>query len=459
MSPPPVAVTTPITINPKRSSFRRSPVSTPEKANATIPMRSKMPISVATESPLRSAYPPGCVAGKAMRYAGCMSRIYLDHAATTPPDPRVLEAMWPAYSQTWGNPSSIYLEGQQARRELDEARKVIADLLGAAPKEIVFTGGGTESDNAAIRGAAMAQRERGRGSHIITSTIEHHAVLHTVEQLEREGFSATYLSVDAEGLVNLAALEAAMTPETTVVSVMAANNEVGTLQPIAEVSRIAKAKNPNVVVHTDAVQAAGAVDITPAALGVDLLSLAGHKLYGPKGVGVLYIRNRTPWQPMLLGGSQEKERRASTENVAGIVGMATAMRLAWAEFEARNAHARALRDRLLFGLPERIPDTVITGPADPARRLSNNFSCCFRNVEGESVLLALDMADIAASSGSACTTGALEPSHVLTAMGIDRDLAHASLRLTTGASNTEADIDRVLDVLPGIVARLRALAG
>ncbi len=305
----------------------------------------------------------------------------------------------------------------------------------------------------------MAQRERGRGSHIITSTIEHHAVLHTVEQLEREGFSATYLPVDAEGLVNLAALEAAMTPETTVVSVMAANNEVGTLQPMAEVSRIAKTKNPNVVVHTDAVQAAGAVDIMPAALGVDLLSLAGHKLYGPKGVGVLYIRNRTPWQPMLLGGSQEKERRAGTENVAGIAGMATAMRLAWAEFEARNAHARALRDRLLFGLPELIPDTVITGPADPARRLSNNFSCCFRNVEGESVLLALDMADIAASSGSACTTGALEPSHVLTAMGIDRDLAHASLRLTTGASNTEADIDRVLDVLPGIVARLRALAG
>lgn len=388
-----------------------------------------------------------------------MARIYLDHAATTPPDPRVIEAMIPMLTTFWGNPSSIYLEGQEARRALDAARKTVADLLGATPKEIVFTGGGTESDNAAIRGAAYAQRERGRGSHIITTRIEHHAVLHTVEQLEREGFTATYLPVDAEGVLDLAALEAAVTPETTVVSVMAANNEVGTIQPVAEVSRIARERNPKVVVHTDAVQAAGAMDITPAKLGVDLLSIAGHKLYGPKGVGVLYIKNRTPWQPMLLGGSQEKERRAGTENVAGIVGMAKAMELAWSEAEERNAHAREVRDRLLFGLPERIPDTVITGPTDPAKRLSNSFSCCFRNVEGESVLLALDMADIAASSGSACTTGALEPSHVLTAMGIDPDLAHASLRLTVGKSTTHDDVDRVLEVLPGIVAKLRALAG
>jgi cysteine desulfurase len=284
-------------------------------------------------------------------------------------------------------------------------------------------------------------------------------VLHTVEQLEREGFRATYLPVDAEGVVDLAALEKAVGPETTVVSVMAANNEVGTIQPIAEVSRIAKAGNPQVVIHTDAVQAAGAMDITPAKLGVDLLSIAAHKLYGPKGVGLLYVKNRTPWQPMMLGGSQEKERRAGTENLAGIVGLATAMKLAWDEFDERNAHAAALRDRLLYELPERIPDTVITGPTDPRRRLSNSFSCCFRNVEGESVLLALDMADIAASSGSACTTGSLEPSHVLTAMGIDPDLAHASLRLTVGASTTEADITHVLDALPPIVARLRSLAG
>jgi cysteine desulfurase len=388
-----------------------------------------------------------------------MGRIYLDHAATTPPDPRVIEAMMPMLTRFWGNPSSIYLEGQEAHRALDSARKLCADLLGATAKEIIFTSGGTESDNSAIRGAAFSQRERGRGNHIITSAIEHHAVLHTVEQLEREGFRATYLPVDSEGFVDLAALEAAVGPETTVLSIMHANNEVGTIQPIAEISRIAKAKNPNVAVHTDAVQAAGSVDITPATLGVDMLSIAAHKLYGPKGVGLLYVRNRTPWQPMLLGGSQEKERRAGTENVAGVVGLANAMKLAWDESEPRNAHSREMRDRLLFELPERISDTVITGPTDPEKRLSNNFSCCFRNVEGESVLLALDMADIAASSGSACTTGALEPSHVLTAMGIDSDLAHASLRLTVGAATTSADIDHVLTTLPAIITRLRALAG
>jgi len=388
-----------------------------------------------------------------------MPRIYLDHAATTPPDPRVVEAMLPFFTTHWGNPSSIYLEGQEARRAVDAARKTIADLLGASPKEIVFTSGGTESDNAAIRGAAFAQRARGRGNHIVTTAIEHHAVLHTVEQLEREGFRATYLPVDRDGVVSLDALAEAVGPETIVVSIMTANNEVGTIQPVAEAARIARERNPRVVVHTDAVQAAGSLDITPAKLGVDLLSLAGHKIYGPKGIGLLYIKNRTPWQPLILGGSQEKERRAGTENVPGIVGLAVAMQLAWQERDAFNAHVSRLRNRLLFELPERIPDTVITGPSDPERRLPNNFSCCFRNVEGESVLLALDMADIAASSGSACTTGALEPSHVLTAMGIDRDLAHASLRLTLGRHTTDAEIDRVLDVLPGIVHKLRALAG
>ncbi|MCL6643573.1 MAG: cysteine desulfurase [Dehalococcoidia bacterium] len=388
-----------------------------------------------------------------------MPRIYLDHAATTPPDPRVVEAMLPFFTTHWGNPSSIYLEGQEARRAIDAARKTIADLLGASPKEIVFTSGGTESDNAAIRGAAFAQRARGHGNHIVTTAIEHHAVLHTVEQLEREGFRATYLPVDRDGVVSLDALAEAVGPETIVVSIMTANNEVGTIQPVAEAARIARERNPRVVVHTDAVQAAGSLDITPAKLGVDLLSLAGHKIYGPKGIGLLYIKNRTPWQPFILGGSQEKERRAGTENVPGIVGLAVAMQLAWQERDAFNAHVSRLRNRLLFELPERIPDTVITGPSDPERRLPNNFSCCFRNVEGESVLLALDMADIAASSGSACTTGALEPSHVLTAMGIDRDLAHASLRLTLGRHTTDAEIDRVLDVLPGIVQKLRALAG
>ena len=388
-----------------------------------------------------------------------MERVYLDHAATTPLDPRVLDVMVPIFRDTWGNPSSIYLEGQEARRVLDQARKTCADLLGATPREIVFTSGGTESDNAAIRGAAFAQRARGRGNHIVTTRVEHHAVLHTVEQLEREGFTATFLPVDGDGVVDLDALARSVTDETTVVSVMMANNEVGTIQPVAEAARIARERNPHVVVHTDAVQAAGVLDVTPSTLGVDLLSIAAHKLYGPKGVGLLYVKNRTPWQPLILGGSQEKERRAGTENVAGIAGLAEAMRLAWQEMAARNAHSRRLRDRLLFELPERVPDTVITGPADPDGRLPNNLSCCFRNVEGESVLLALDMAEIGASSGSACTTGSLEPSHVLTAMGIDGDLAHASLRLTVGQSNTDEQIERVLTVLPGIVARLRALAG
>ncbi len=387
-----------------------------------------------------------------------MERVYLDHAATTPPDPRVLEAMWPVFSRDWGNPSSIYLEGQAAHRWLDEARARCAKLLGCDPAEIVFTSGGTESDNAAIRGAAMAQRERGRGDHIVTSQVEHHAVLHAVEQLEREGFRATYLPVDSDGVVDLAALEEAIGPETAVLSLMAANNEVGTLQPVAEAAALAKARNANIVVHTDAVQAAGSIDITPAALGVDLLSLAAHKVYGVKGTGLLYVRRGTPWQPQMLGGSQERERRAGTENVAGAFGLAAAMELAWAEREGRVGHYRRLRDRLLFELPERVPDTVVTGPTDPDRRLPNSFSCCFRNVEGESVLLALDMAEVAASSGSACTTGSLEPSHVLTAMGIDDDLAHASLRLTVGKGNTDEQIDYVLEQLPEIVARLRALA-
>ena len=387
-----------------------------------------------------------------------MERVYLDHAATTPPDRRVLEAMWPVFSRDWGNPSSIYLEGQTANRWLDEARSRCARLLACEPGEIIFTSGGTESDNAAIRGAALAQRDRGRGDHVVTSQVEHHAVLHTVEQLEREGFRATYLPVDSDGCVDLAALEEAIGPETTVLTLMAANNEVGTLQPVAEAAALAKARNPNIVVHTDAVQAAGAIDITPEALGVDLLSLAAHKLYGVKGTGLLYVRRGTPWQPQILGGTQERERRAGTENVAGAFGLATAMELAWSERDERVGHYRRLRDRLLYELPERVPDTVVTGPTDPDRRLPNSFSCCFRNVEGESVLLGLDMAEVAASSGSACTTGSLEPSHVLTAMGIDHDLAHASLRLTVGKGNTDAQIDYVLEQLPGIVERLRALA-
>jgi cysteine desulfurase len=330
-------------------------------------------------------------------------------------------------------------------------------VLDCRPNEVIFSSGGSEADNAAIRGAAYAQLERGR--HIVTSQIEHHAVLHAVEQLEREGFRATYLPVDGEGFVDLRALEEAVTEETTVVSVMYANNEVGTIEPVAEAARIVRAKNPRAVFHTDAVQAAGALDIRPRELGVDMLSLAGHKIYGPKGVGVLYVKGRTPFQPFVVGGGQEKNRRAGTENLAGALGMAEALRLAYEELDERNGHVRRLRDRLLYGLPERIPDTLVTGPRDPERRLPNNFSCCFAGVQGETVLLQMDLDGMAASSGSACTTGSLEPSHVLTAMGVDEELARSSLRITLGVDNTDKQIDHVLEALPAMISRLRSLSG
>jgi cysteine desulfurase len=403
-------------------------------------------------------------------------RIYLDHAATTPLDPRVLEAMLPYLRDHWGNPSSLYAEAQEARRGLDAARRTIADVLGCRPQEVIFTSGGSESDGLALRGAAYAARRRG-GDHIITTAIEHHAVLHNAERLEQEGFRVTYLGVDGEGFIDLAELEAAVTDETALVSIMLVNNEVGTIEPVAEAARVVKAKNPHAVFHTDAVQAAGMLDISVDTLGVDMLSLAAHKFYGPKGVGALYVRGRTPFQPQQLGGSQEKSRRAGTENVAGVVGMAKALELAYEEFGARNAHYRALRDKLFYGIPERVPHVHTTGPAPrPAHpeeprdasgrsvagrlegRVSNNFSACFEYIEGEAILMALDLAGVAASSGSACTTGSLEPSHVLTALGVPEDLARGSLRLTAGEDNSLEDMDRVLDILPGIVSRLRSLS-
>ncbi len=384
------------------------------------------------------------------------SRVYLDHAATTPLDPRVLDAMRPVLESTWGNPSSIYAEGRDARRTLDAARRDVAEVLGARPNDVVFTSGGSESDNLAIRGAAFASTRRGK--HIITSAIEHHAVLHTVEQLEREGFSATYLPVDSEGFVNPEDLAAALRPDTTVVSVMYANNEVGTVEPIAELVRVVKDFDRHIVFHTDAVQAAGAIDLDVDALGVDTLSLAAHKFHGPKGVGVLYVRPRTPFVGQLLGGSQERNRRASTEDVAGAVGFARALQLAEAERQANVAHIAGLRDRLAAELPRHMPGVRLTGPGDFTRRLPNSFSCCLEGVEGEAILIQLDLNGISASSGSACTTGSLEPSHVLTAMGVPSDLARASLRITLGHGNTTKDIDRLIQTLPGAVEKLRALA-
>ena len=389
-------------------------------------------------------------------------RIYLDHAATTPVDQRVVDAMLPYLTGAWGNPSSIYAEAREARKGLDAARRTVAEALGAKPNEIVFTSGGTESDNLAIRAVAAAARARsqaggGHGAQIITTAIEHHAVLHACEALATEGVRITYLPVDSEGFVDLEALGAALDDDTILVSVMYANNEVGVIEPIAEVTRIVKAHNPRIAVHTDAVQAAGALDLNVDALGVDLLSVAAHKIYGPKGVGALYVRGRTPFAAQIVGGSQERNRRAGTENIAGAVGLATALQLATAEREARNAHCGALRDRLLDELPRRVPDTIITGPLDRARRLPNSASFAFAHVEGEAVLLQLDLQGIAASSGSACTTASLEPSHVLAAVGVPEAYLRGSLRLTLGTDNTMADVERLLDVLPPAVARIRAL--
>jgi cysteine desulfurase len=383
-------------------------------------------------------------------------RIYFDHAATTPLDRRVLDAMLPVYEQVWGNASSIYAEGREARRVLDAARRDVAHALNGRPNDIVFTSGGSESDNLAIRGAAYGSVRRGK--HIITSAIEHHAVLHTVEQLEREGFEATYLPVDGEGFVSVDNLSRALRPDTTVVSIMYANNEVGTVEPIPELVQAVKAFDRHIVFHTDAVQAAGALDLDVEKLGVDMLSLAAHKIYGPKGVGALYVRPRTPFVGQLLGGSQERNRRAGTENVAGAVGLAKALQLAQEERESNSKHLMGLRDRLIAALPPRVPGLRVTGPIDTSKRLPNSFSCCLEGVEGESVLIQLDLNGISASSGSACTTGSLEPSHVLTAMGVPPDIARSSLRITLGHENTMADVETLLEKLPMAVKKLRALA-
>jgi cysteine desulfurase len=383
-------------------------------------------------------------------------RVYLDHAATTPIDGRVVDVMLRYMQVAWGNPSSIYYEGREARKALDGARRTVAELLGARPNEVVFTSGGSESDNTAVRGVAFAAK--GRGRHIITTAIEHHAVLHAVEQLEREGFEATYLPVDGEGFVDPEDLRRALRPDTTLVSVMYANNEAGTIEPIAELVRVVKAYDRRISFHTDAVQAAGVLDISVDALGVDLLSISAHKFYGPKGMGAIYIRPRTPFVGQTLGGSQERNRRAGTENVAGAIGLAEALQLACHARKERNAHAGELRDYLWQELPKRLEGVLVTGPLDPGRRLPGSFSCCIERVEGEAVLIQLDLNGIAASSGSACTTGSLEPSHVLTAMGIATDVSRGSLRITIGKNNTRADIDRLLEVLPPVVRKLRALS-
>lgn len=380
-----------------------------------------------------------------------MKRIYMDHAATTPVRPEVWEAMLPYFSTEFGNPSSVYSWGRSARKALDSARDKVAALLGASASEIVFTSGGSEGANLAIKGVAWADQNKGK--HIITSAIEHHAVLDTVLWLETQGFEVTILPVDEYGLVDPAQVEAALRPDTILVSIMHANNEVGTIQPISEIGALVHARG--VRFHTDAVQTAGALDLNVDALNVDLLSISAHKFYGPKGVGALYVRKGVRLHPLIHGGGQEKRRRAGTENVAGIVGLAKAFELAQEEREAESARLQKLRDRLIEGLLQ-IPHTRVNGSLE--RRLPNNVSVCFEFIEGESLLLNLDLRGIAASSGSACTSGSLDPSHVLLAMGLSHEIAHGSLRLTLGRENTEADVDFVLQEIPGIVERLRAMS-
>lgn len=378
--------------------------------------------------------------------------IYLDHAATTPVHPAVVEAMLPYFTENFGNPSSIYSIARESRHALDGARETVAELLGASPSEVIFTSGGSESDNLALKGIAFANRHK--GTHIITTEIEHHAILHTCEYLEKRfGFRITYLPVDEYGVVKLDALEVALTPDTILVSIMYANNEVGTIQPIQEISRITRERG--VYFHTDAVQAGGSLDLDVDRLGIDMLSLSAHKFYGPKGVGILYARRGTGMWPQQQGGSQERNRRAGTENTAGIVGLATALKLAYDNLEVGNAHASALRDRLVAGISA-LPGSHLTG--HPTNRLPNNASFVFDYVEGESILLSLDMLGIGASSGSACTSSTLEPSHVLKAMGVPIERAHGSLRLTTGRDITDEDMDYVLAHLPGIVERLRTMS-
>jgi len=380
--------------------------------------------------------------------------VYLDHAATTPVDPAVVEAMLPYWTEFYGNASSLHHKGREASDALEEARQTVAGLLGCKEREVVFTGCGTESDNLALRGVAFAQAERGK-KHLITSSIEHHAVSHTVEQLAGKfGFEATFLPVDKYGLVDPDDVKRAIRDDTALVSIMYANNEVGTIEPIAEIGKVTRAKG--VPFHTDAVQAGGSLDLNVDRLGVDLLSLSAHKFYGPKGVGILYVRRRTPLMTMQTGGAHENRRRAGTENVPYIVGAATALQMAQAGAAAENARLTTLRDRLIKGILEGVPGSALTG--HPTQRLANSASFVFRFIEGEGILLNLDMLGVCASSGSACTSASLEPSHVLLAMGLPVEVAHGSLRLSLGKSNTEQDVDYVIEHLPRIVQRLREMS-
>ncbi|NLM14213.1 MAG: cysteine desulfurase NifS [Epulopiscium sp.] len=381
-----------------------------------------------------------------------MQKIYFDHAATTAMHPKVVEAMVPYFTENFGNPSSIYEIARKNKQALDEARDKIAKLLGADPREIYFTSGGTESDNWAIKGIANAYKEK--GNHIITSAIEHHAVLHTCEYLESKGYEVTYLPVNEHGQVDPQDVLKAIKDNTILISIMYANNEIGTIQPIEEIGRIAREKG--IVFHTDAVQAVGHIPIDVKKANVDLLSLSGHKFHGPKGVGVLYIRKGIKIKPLLHGGAQERGRRGGTENVPGIVGLAKALEIAVENMEENTQKMTELRDYIIEGIKSRIDHVKLNG--HPTDRLPNNINFTFDFIEGESLLLLLDMKGIYASSGSACTSGSLDPSHVLLAIGLPHERAHGSLRITLGDENTKEEADYLLEVLPPIVQRLRDMS-
>ena len=378
--------------------------------------------------------------------------VYLDYAATTYVKPEVLEEMLPYFTQKFGNPSSFYSISRENRMAIDKARAQVAKALNCDVNEVYFTGGGSEADNWAIKGIASAHKNK--GNHIITTKIEHHAVLHTCQYLEKHGFEVTYLDVDDKGLVNLEEIKNAITDKTILVSIMFANNEIGTIEPIKQIGEICRERK--IFFHTDAVQAVGNVAIDVKDMNIDLLSLAGHKIYGPKGVGVLYIRKGIKIDNLIHGGSQERNRRAGTENIPGVVGLGKAIELATDNLEEHRNKMIALRDRLIEGLLK-VPYTRLNG-AEGDKRLPGNVNVCFEFVEGESILLSLDFKGICASSGSACTSGSLDPSHVLLAIGLPHEIAHGSLRLTLGEGSKEEDVDYILEVIPPIIERLRNMS-
>ncbi len=382
-----------------------------------------------------------------------LKRVYLDNAATTPVKKEVLDTMLPYFTEHYGNPSSIHFFGREVRKPIEEARGNIANLLGAAVNEIYFTAGGSESDNWAIKGAAFKLINKGK--HIITTKIEHHAVLHTCEYLEKNhGFEVTYLDVNEEGLIDIDNFKKSIREDTILASIMFANNEIGTVQPIKEIGAICKEKN--IVFHTDAVQAIGNIKIDVKELNIDMLSLSGHKIYGPKGIGALYVKNGIRLDNLVHGGAQERKKRAGTENVPGIVGLGKACELANQNFEKHTQHLTTLRDRLIEGVLKAIPHTIVTGSRE--NRLPGTASFCFKFIEGEALLLSLDLVGIAGSSGSACTSGSLDPSHVLMALGLTHEVAHGSLRLSLSDFTTKEEIDYVIEKLPPIIERLRNMS-